>query len=918
MKIKNKKTGALISVPEHLQEDVKKIIAMGGDPMTILQAENIPLAKDGIKIKPSKVGSLRKHLGVKEGEKIPASKLKIKDSDSEAIRKKKQFAINAKSWAKEHGGYLPMAQDGDNWNMYSTGFDPTISQYTPLQNLQPLNIDIPQYQLNERKWATPIAPTGMENKTEVKDLQPFGNQKPKFNLKKAPTVNAITGNKYLNRGLTYMNQAIKHGMNINNPNPDMSPDYSGISGFQYAQDGLMINPSNDMHYDWSTSNTFNTIPSDDIYYAPTQNTQQFVGDDTKVAGGGQNKFNNIMQGVAAGVNATQGLINFGKGALDIIGSQNQNRQAQQFENQLYTQSVYADAMNTKPQDYIYNRNALRETGGKITDVDQLKAPRNEANLEIEKKNGIGEFVFFPNKKLGGNLSTGKPHSLGGTPIDTTKMMGEGGVISSHLINPETDQPYAKDAQKFSTEKTLKLKDKIAKKRKYDPIFNDTMEQTLTQLTEAQKSIYNKQEKDIWNGIHGLEPIKSRIEQNQDPKLMAKYGGKLTKAQTGWQGETYSTTQGRITPTGVDLNQNPLLNWENYRQQWEKIAEESGQLKKGERFKKPADLQEFAYDWALDNNPDLIKDVYKTYGITNKNEKGFQKYQDKLSKGEDLSIDDLKTLRGNYIDNYKGKRMFAPKLKSQTVSQPQLPTIPKEIEKIVYKDRIIKDAPQYNLDGLNINIPLPNVYSRLPLNYYKINPEYIDPRYLNVQDELNDITRNQRSFQTNIGSRSASDISNLLQAQANADAQRNRVYSQKYNYDRQQDAQAQQFNAQAKMNTNQYNQQSWYNQLEAPLRMREAAIGDQELTDYYRGLERIDQANAYRNTKDYIDKTYGNYKNLTKEQLLDILSTNNPYSDYMDKDVTTKTTTKKGDTTVTETKKGKYGAKVKIKPKIKRK
>ena len=59
-----------------------------------------------IYIKPSKRGSLRKHLGVKEGEKIPSSKLSIKPGDSAAMRKKKTFAKNARKWKHEDGGFL--------------------------------------------------------------------------------------------------------------------------------------------------------------------------------------------------------------------------------------------------------------------------------------------------------------------------------------------------------------------------------------------------------------------------------------------------------------------------------------------------------------------------------------------------------------------------------------------------------------------------------------------------------------------------------------------------------------------------------------------------------------------------------------------------------------------------------------------
>lgn len=54
--------------------------------------------KSKIYIKPSKRGTLRAALGVKKGETIPVSKLKIKPGDSPAMRKKKTFAKNARKW----------------------------------------------------------------------------------------------------------------------------------------------------------------------------------------------------------------------------------------------------------------------------------------------------------------------------------------------------------------------------------------------------------------------------------------------------------------------------------------------------------------------------------------------------------------------------------------------------------------------------------------------------------------------------------------------------------------------------------------------------------------------------------------------------------------------------------------------------
>lgn len=51
-----------------------------------------------IMIKKANRGKLHKALGVKKGTKIPASKLAIKKTDSPAVKKEKQFALNAKKW----------------------------------------------------------------------------------------------------------------------------------------------------------------------------------------------------------------------------------------------------------------------------------------------------------------------------------------------------------------------------------------------------------------------------------------------------------------------------------------------------------------------------------------------------------------------------------------------------------------------------------------------------------------------------------------------------------------------------------------------------------------------------------------------------------------------------------------------------
>lgn len=65
-----------------------------------------------IHIKKSHRGLLHKNLGVAKGKKIPASKLAIHKGDSPALKKRKQFAINAKKWHHQDGGILHYQKGG--------------------------------------------------------------------------------------------------------------------------------------------------------------------------------------------------------------------------------------------------------------------------------------------------------------------------------------------------------------------------------------------------------------------------------------------------------------------------------------------------------------------------------------------------------------------------------------------------------------------------------------------------------------------------------------------------------------------------------------------------------------------------------------------------------------------------------------
>lgn len=249
------------------------------------------------------------------------------------------------------------------------------------------------------------------------------------------------------------------------------------------------------------------------------------------------------------------------------------------------------------------------------------------------------------------------------------------------------------------------------------------------------------------------------------------------------------------------------------------------------------------------------------------------------------------------------------------------TVTKEPEKEPEQKPGTPPAPQvvnqtYEVPGLNLGIALPNVYERMPLNYYKIEPEYIDPRYLDIQPQLNRIGRGQRAIESTLGSRGSSDMANLLQAQANRAAAEQEAYGQKYNYDRAQDAAAQQFNAQAKMNTNQYNQQSWFQQLEDPIRRRESLIGTQQMMDDQAAIENARKMQAFYGNKDFIGDTFYPSQNMTMQDVLANLKPANLKQYIAEVVKESKGKTEEDETTEVKKYGGKIKKKIKIKPKIK--
>ena len=669
--------------------------------------------------------------------------------------------------------------------------------------------------------------------------------------------------------------------------------------------------------------------SQDQYYNPNDNQPQQnqtkkkrkTFDEWRKTDKGYNTLSGIQTAAGLGTFGT----NVAESVLNRIGTYKENRRAQNREAEYFRQAAAYKGYDDRPLDTQYDRNALSAAYGM-----QIKemGGYGEPNVEVEGR----EHIQLPNGFS--QEIQGASHANGGIALN----LPEGSkVFSENLKDPQTKKSYADLAKKFETKKNY---DMLNSKRA-DAIQKSTAEMMIKFKNNKLNDLFSMQEEDKMSGVHGLKPMMETM-QNQQP--MAKYGMKLPKAQSGKSmKDVYPMFKTKIQketetkkdislppPTSEDWYSSIIPNVESRYPDLRRLAEEgaTGDAYKGKNFAS-AVLQETMYDDLLDaiegkgkyeGLPDSekkkalgeFKRMWGEYGRVKQNSPG--KYPDVLKNIDkwdvnDGTIADLKRLRGSFTDAKLERRHLlnpVPADWNKTVTEiPKDKTVTTETpkDKTVTKTEYIYEKPEI---GFDLSIPLPNnMYGRSPLNYYQIEPDYIDPRYLDVQPQLNQVARGQRAIQSNLGGRGSTDIANMLQAQANADTQRGQVYGQKYNYDRGQDAAAQQYNAGMKSQTDMFNQGTWFNQLENPIRQREGAIDTQQRTDQQNAIENMRRNQAFSRNENFINDTYKGLQNLTPEQLKAFILTQTALNNA-NKKTATKTDEVK-----------KHGGKIKIKPKLRR-
>jgi hypothetical protein len=342
----------------------------------------------------------------------------------------------------------------------------------------------------------------------------------------------------------------------------------------------------------------------------------------------------------------------------------------------------------------------------------------------------------------------------------------------------------------------------------------------------------------------------------------------TSPSSGWTSQKFKTREGIVTTTGVDLNKDPSALWEAFRQKY--TPTNTSNLRDDGTYG-TKEVQENLYDTYLDTpeGRSALKDMWKEYGLNigsgqfGRDKPVYKEINDRILKGEDLTDRDLEVLRGNFIDDLRGKRL--PKMledkpvPGKTTEIPKTPPEDKgqEVDKKKLDIETADKKADYDIPAINAYIP--QSYGRNPIGLQLAQAQTIRPAKLNIQAELNENNRGMRGAFRGTQGNTSVNVAQQMQGLNNLYGAQNKLFGQKYNFDEQSRAGADQFNAQAIMNTDAANIQRIGVNQDAIAR-REGAIDTQRRTDFQAGLENADKQNAYGLSKQYIESTFGPYLN----------------------------------------------------------
>jgi len=366
-------------------------------------------------------------------------------------------------------------------------------------------------------------------------------------------------------------------------------------------------------------------------------------------------------------------------------------------------------------------NAFYEPQDDPSDIRTIypEVSREEANIEVEGRGPgkKGEKIIARDGMSIFDI-VGKKHSQGGVPI---KAEPGSYVVSDYIKAPKLlqakmgfevksnrpkDNTWAKVLDsKVKTKEYNRLSEILKKaaegeevdrfelataKHKFgvykDYVSKAALGNELTKMMEGKEyqipqigipalvKMFPEMAQQMMGGGQQEQAPQQQMPQQQMPTMG--YGGyyPLPTAEVGQELDIFpwmkgKTTAGSTTPTGLS---NAYNRSDDYLRTWSDVLGMSyDDLKKmGNK-----EVQSLIYDWSLQNDPNVINEMWQRYGLTNEGKKYkdllalTKKIKDKRGRSVNtfkfdrpLTTEELKLLKKAYTDNYFGVRQLDPKKK----------------------------------------------------------------------------------------------------------------------------------------------------------------------------------------------------------------------------------------------------------------
>jgi len=823
-----------------------------------------------IRIKKKNRGKLHSALGIPQGEKIPASKLKVKESDSPSMVKMKTFARNAKKWKHENGG---IALGGSMMMGEKLYAEPglTVPDNTNLTGLPELDFLSPTMQ--NMNWNSQYNNSTPVNYPQA--LTPSPEMDNPRNFNRDGMINLRSNNPYINKigqGL----DGIQSGNPLGITGGAVKAAIGATQGLTNLIGNIKTNRNTqnqelDRLYNQSSGVLFSPYNSDynDEQYGQNRNQAYFAN------GGAMNQYK-AEYGANVEVEGNE-FIQLPDGlAAPIYGASHDNGG---IDVNLPSQSrVFSDKLKVKlPKGKKKSFAQLAKPYETEKDIESLESPYSDyinkgtADLNIKMKNLKLDELFQAQElsKLKGDFGADvKKEAMKNNRMKyggKIKKMADGDVVDPYSVYSSTQ--YNNDMSMMNEIPEVSNPLRWSEKIKLRHYHRNTADKNAVLMANEDPSVapgnspngfYRYNSSSATNSIP-IIPVKGGINTNnlynittntdysipgsrnvstpENPYFSPEDRNKFTSIL--YQGNNLPSPYTDQAGFDTKFNASPFS-----KEDVPDVMKQLNQLGYNGDWNNASSIQQFIFDKDKANGYPIAKELFNNYKNT---EQGRKELGDR--NWEDLTDSDVNKV---FVDNLYGIRTG---LAQRTLGKPNLnfaPDVPKaDVPTGVNPLDVATTYPaRTRRKGLALNLAVPRSYAESPLQVIQNTPELIDPRYLNIQPQVNEINRVQRGLFNNNQGNSSVDRSNLANSQAQAYNQLQQTFGQKYNYDRNQDANAQQFNAQALTNNKLSNTQL-ANTFMDNIQRRRGIVDTQKRVDAVGDINYTNQANQYNQTDEWL-------------------------------------------------------------------